>query len=143
MKHLILVSFMFTGFVNAEEPNATSLPETLKGIASSLFKALQDENIEKCMGLFHPDSPNRSSTQQKYESTFPSNEFVYELKEFSYFGKDEKFAAARFIQSFGIRELNGKKVTDPRMATVEMMMLFKQLCFLELLDFLFHMKMKI
>lgn len=126
MKHLVILFFAITGVALAEKPDATSLPSKLQGIASELFQALQEENIEKSMSLFHPDAPNRAATQKSYETAFPSTQISYELKEFSYIGKDDKFAVVRFIQSIGILELNGKKVTDPRRARLEIMMLFRQ-----------------
>ncbi len=126
MKHIVVLFFSITGLSLAESPDKESLPNKLQGIVSDLFRALQEENIEKSMNLFHPDSPNRAATQKSYEAAFPSNEFSYELKEFSYIGKDEKFAVARFTQSIAILEFNGKKVTDPRRASLEVMMLFRK-----------------
>ena len=125
MKHLVILFFAITGFALAESPDATSLPSKLQGIASELFQALQEENIEKAISLFHPDSPNRATTQKSYEAAFPTTQISYELKDFSYIGKDDKFAVVRFTQSIGILELNGKKVTDPRRARLEIMMLFR------------------
>ena len=112
MKHLVILFFSITGLAVAEPPDANSLPSKLQGIASELFQALQEENIEKSMSLFHPDAPNRAATQKSYETAFPSTQISYELKDFSYIGKDDKFAVVRFTQSIGILELNGKKVTD-------------------------------
>ena len=125
MKHLVILFFSITGLALAEPTDANALPTKLQGIVSELFQALQEENIEKSMSLFHPDSPNRAATQKSYETAFPSTQISYELKNFSYIGKDEKFAVARFTQSIGILELNGKKVTDPRRARLEIMMLFR------------------
>lgn len=125
MKHLAILFFAITGFAVAGNPDSTSVPGKLQRIASELFQALQEEDIEKAMGLFHPDSPNRAATQKSYEAAFPASQISYELKDFSYIGKDDKFAVARFTQSIGILELNGKKVTDPRKGRLEMIMLFR------------------
>jgi len=125
MKYMILF-LAFITFPAIGVADETALSKKLEEVTKGMFKALQEEDIETSMGFFHPDAPNRELTKQAYESKFPTTQLTYELSEFSYFGKDEKFAAARVIQRIGILEINGKKVEDPRKATLEFMILFKR-----------------
>ncbi len=126
MKQLFLILSLVVTSAFADTPASSSPEKTLKGIVSGLLDALQDEDIDKCMAFFHPKAPNRTHTKQQYQSKFPTMELTFELTEFSYYGKDDKFAVARFTQKMGILEFNGQKFPDSRKGTVEMMVLFKQ-----------------
>jgi len=75
-----------------------SLEAQLRSIVTTNLEGLTEENLEKCLELFHPDGPGRKAADATMRQLFPVVDFKYELRGFKLVGTDEDYAVARIQQ---------------------------------------------
>lgn len=102
---LSLACLLLTTPGGAQDPQPSNTAQVLRGLIERQTKALDAEDPDKAMAVFHPKAPGVNQIRATLVRQFALNDDSFKLVKTHYVGQDGKWAYMRSVQTItGVRE---------------------------------------
>lgn len=92
----VVVLALVGGYVATNSHAQQTAEQQLQNVLLTYFQGMQEENLDKCMSVYHGEGPGRGGAEQSMRGLFPVTDFTYEVRDFKILGGDDRYATVRF-----------------------------------------------